>query len=122
MVDLLEEENPGCFDDDSKTFADLYMKSGLYIAEIVKRLYNSEKMKEKHPDDKERLNHIFAKQVYGLAPVEIFYRICLSFILGFSDDIEIKEHNIKLCDTLPYAKKGTLENKLLEIYPQLKNQ
>lgn len=122
MVDLLEEENPGCFDDDSKTFADLYMKSGLYIAEIVKRLYNSEKMKEKHPDDKERLNHIFAKQVYGLAPAEIFYRICLSFILGFSDDIEIKEHNIKLCDTLPYAKKGTLENKLLEIYPQLKNQ
>lgn len=46
MVDLLEEENPGCFDDDSKTFSDLYMKSGMYIAEIVKRLYNSEKMRE----------------------------------------------------------------------------
>lgn len=27
MVDMLEQENPGCFDDPSKTFADLYMKS-----------------------------------------------------------------------------------------------
>ena len=38
MVDRLEKENPGCFDDQNKTFADLYMKSGMYIAEIVKRL------------------------------------------------------------------------------------
>lgn len=36
MVDMLEEENPGCFDMPDKTFIDLYMKSGLYIAEIVK--------------------------------------------------------------------------------------
>ena len=27
MVDHLEEENPGCFDDPSKTFIDMYMKS-----------------------------------------------------------------------------------------------
>ena len=27
MVDQLEENNPGCFDDPTKTFADLYMKS-----------------------------------------------------------------------------------------------
>ena len=32
-------ENPGCFDDPGKTFLDPYMKSGLYITEIVKRLY-----------------------------------------------------------------------------------
>ena len=38
MVDLLEQENPGCFDDPGKTFLDPYMKSGLYITEIVKRL------------------------------------------------------------------------------------
>lgn len=49
MVDELEKENPGCFDDPSKTFADLYMKSGLYITEIVKRLYRSERMKELFP-------------------------------------------------------------------------
>ncbi len=41
MVDDLEKENSGIFDDPTKTFIDLYMKSGLYIAELVKRLYNS---------------------------------------------------------------------------------
>lgn len=39
MVDRLVTENPGCFDDPNKTFADLYMKSDMYITEIVKRLY-----------------------------------------------------------------------------------
>ena len=121
MVDLLEKENPGCFDDPDRTFADLYMKSGMYLTEIVKRLYQSERMKALFPDNKVRLNHIFAKQVYGLAPTEIIYRICLSYILGFSDEIEIKKHNIRLCDSLEYAKEGNLERKLKELFPELKN-
>lgn len=116
MVKKLEEENPGCFDNPDHTFVDLYMKSGLYIAEIVKRLYQSEKLKALYPDSSERLNHIFAKQVYGLAPTEIIYRIALAFILGFSDEIEIKKHNLKHFDTLPYAQDGTLEQKLDEIF------
>ena len=116
MVDRLEAENPGCFDDDTKTFADLYMKSGMYITEIVKRLYNSERLKKLYPNEKERLNHIFANQVYGLAPTEIIYRICLAYILGFSNDIEIEKHNIKLCDSLQYAKEGTLEEQLEKLF------
>ena len=89
MVDLLEEENPGCFDDPDKTFADLYMKSGQYITEIVKRLYNSEGMRRAFPDDEERLRHIFKHQVYGLAPTECIYHIALRYILGFDDTIHI---------------------------------
>ena len=116
MVDMLEKENPGCFDDENKTFADLYMKSGLYLAEIVKRLYRSERLKSLFPDEKDRLNHIFANQIYGLAPTEIIYRITLSFLLGFSDEIEIKKHNIKLCDSLQYAKDDKLEEKLKEVF------
>ena len=85
MVDMLEKENPGCFDDPDKTFIDLYMKSGLYITKIVKRLYQSERMKEQFPDPKERLRHIFEKQVYGLAPTEIIYHIALSYIFGFNE-------------------------------------
>lgn len=122
MVDKLETENPGCFDQDDKTFVDLYMKSGMYITEIVKRLYNSPRLKMLYPDDKARLNHIFAEQVYGLAPTEIIYRICLSYILGFSDEIEIGKNNIRLCDALEYAKNGTLEMKLEELFPELKNK
>lgn len=121
MVDMLEEENPGCFDRDDATFADLYMKSGMYITEIVKRLYNSDRMKQLYPDSAARLSHIFAHQVYGLAPTEIIYRVCLSYILGFSDEIKIDKHNIRMCDALKYAKEGTLEKKLEEMFPALKN-
>ena len=116
MVDLLEEENPGCFDEPNRTFIDMYMKSGLYITEIVKRLYQSDKLKEEFPDDKERLAHIFEKQVYGLAPTEIIYKIATSYILGFADNTENLKHNFKQLDALPFAKDGTLEEKLDEIF------
>ncbi len=116
MVDMLEKENPGCFDDPTKTFADLYMKSGMYIAEIVKRLYRSEKMESLYPNANERISHIFAKQVYGCAPTEILYRICLSYLLDFANTVKIKEYNIKLCDTLKFAKDGTLDQELAKIF------
>ena len=116
MVDYLEAENPGCFDDPSKTFIDMYMKSGLYITEIVKRLYQSAKMKELFPDGAERLRHIFANQVYGLAPTEIIYQIAKNFILGFADDVAIEKHNLRLLDSLEHAKSETLEAKLEEVF------
>lgn len=116
MVDRLEQENPGCFDDPDATFADLYMKSGMYITEIVTRLYQSKRMRELYPDSAERLNHIFAKQVYGCAPTEIIYRICLRYILGFSDEIHIEKNNIRLCDTLEYAKSGTMEAEMHKLF------
>ncbi|MCD8118700.1 MAG: DEAD/DEAH box helicase family protein [Lachnospiraceae bacterium] len=116
MVDRLEQENPGCFDDPDATFADLYMKSGMYITEIVTRLYQSKRMRLLYPDNSERLNHIFAKQVYGCAPTEIIYRICLRYILGFSDDIHIEKHNICLCDTLEFAKNGTMEAEMRKLF------
>lgn len=116
MVDKLEEENPGCFDNPDKTFADLYMKSGLYITEIVKRLFRSKKMKELFPDESQRLNHIFEKQVYGLAPTEIIYRIATAYILGFSENINILHKNFKQLDALPFAQAGTLEQKLDEMF------
>ena len=118
MVDMLEEENPGCFDMPDKTFIDLYMKSGLYITEIVKRLYQSEGMKKQFPDNKKRLQHIFEKQVYGLAPTEIIYKIATSYILGFDEDTKDMQHNFCQLDALPYAKDGTLQQALDELYPE----
>lgn len=116
MVDLLENENPGCFDNPDHTFIDLYMKSGLYITEIVKRLYNSEKMKELYPDGNDRLDHIFAKQMFGLAPTEIIYRIAIAFILGFDENAAERKHNFKLYDALPAAKEGRLEQELDKVF------
>ena len=116
MVDMLEQENPGCFDDPEMTFIDLHMKSGLYITEIVKRLYNSPKIKAVYPDSKERLKHIFAKQVYGLAPTEIIYKITESYILGFDEKSHNITHNLRQADALPYAKKGELDKLLDKLY------
>lgn len=121
MVDLLEEENPGCFEDPTHTFLDPYMKSGLYIAEIVKRLYNNESMKERFKDPKDRLRHIFSKQVYGLAPTEIIYNIAKNFVLGFSDDFEIKDHKLRLFDSLESIQNESFEKDLEELYPELKD-
>ena len=115
MVNQLEEENPEIYDDSSKTFIDLYMKSGLYITEIVKKLYNSEKIKSEIPDDKERIKHILENQVYGLAPTEIIYRIATRFIFGnFGENISMK--NFKMLDAYPYARDGVLEEKLDEVF------
>lgn len=122
MVDMLEEENPGCFDCDDKTFIDLYMKSGLYISEIVKRLYRSSEMKRLHPDPTERLDHIFEKQVFGLAPTEIIYRIATSYILGFDDVYTLDTHNFRQVDALQYAKEGTLSQKLDELFGDMVNE
>ena len=116
MVDLLENENPGCFDNPDHTFIDLYMKSGLYITEIVKRLYNSEKMKRLYPDGNDRLDHIFAKQMFGLAPSEIIYKIATAFILGFDENAADRKHNFKLYDALPAAKEGRLEQELDKVF------
>lgn len=116
MVDLLEQEDPGCFDEPDKTFLDPYMKSGLFITEIVKRLYRSEAMRRRFPDDQERLEHIFAKQVYGLAPTEIIYRIAVGYILGFDKDHRITRDHIRKADTLVFAKAGTMEQELDRLF------
>ncbi|WYJ99195.1 hypothetical protein A5821_000272 [Enterococcus sp. 7F3_DIV0205] len=109
MVEDLENENPNIYDDSSKTFADLYMKSGLYITEIVKKLYNSPVIKTEYPNDKERIKHILENQVYGLAPTEIIYKISTNFIFGNLDN-DISRKNFLMEDATPYAKNGMLQD------------
>lgn len=109
MLDLFEQENPGCFDDPDHTFADLYMKSGLYITEVVKRLYNSEKMRQLFPDDRERLDHILEHQVFGIAPTKIIYEIATHFILGFHEEVgQGCDTNFVMADSAELAKEGKL--------------
>lgn len=109
MVDLFEQENPGCFDDPDHTFADLYMKSGLYITEVIKRLFNSEKMCELFPNDRTRLNHILEEQVFGIAPTEIIYKIATNYILGANGEVGGScNTNFVKADSAELAKKGKL--------------
>ena len=109
MVDELEANNPGCFDSSTNTFADLYMKSGLYITEIVKRLFRSEKLKKQFPDGGERIRHILRKQVYGMAPTRIIYLIATNYILGFDEELKTETKNFVQGDAAEAAKTDTLE-------------
>ena len=108
MVDALERENPGCYDDPTHTFADLYMKSGLYITEIVKRLYHSDKIKAEYPNDAERIRHILQHQVYGMAPTRIIYLIATNYILGFDEKMRLETKNFVQTDAAQAAKEGRL--------------
>lgn len=118
MVDELEENNPGCFDDPTKTFADLYMKSGLYITEIVKRLFRSEGLKKAYPDEGERIRHILQKQVYGMAPNRIIYLIATNYILGFDEKLKNETKNFVQADAAEAAKKGELQKIVEENFNQ----
>ncbi|WP_318606539.1 hypothetical protein, partial [Mitsuokella jalaludinii] len=53
-----------------------------------------------------------------LKSCKLLYRICLRYILGFSEDIHIEKNNIRLFDTLPYAEKGSLKQELTKLYHQ----
>ena len=109
MVDMFERENPGCFDDPDHTFADLYMKSGLYITEIIKRLFNSARMRELFPNDRERLDHILERQVFGIAPTEIIYQIATHYILGAHEEVgRARDTNFVMADSAQLAKEGKL--------------
>ena len=115
MVDALEQENPGIFDDPNRTFADLYMKSGLYITEIVKRLFRSPALKQQFPEEQERLKHILENQVFGFAPSQIIYDIAIAYIFGFDKSADgISHRNFIMTDTTPYAKEGKLDELIQE--------
>jgi type II restriction enzyme len=112
MVQKLEDEDPHVFEDPDKTFIDLFMKSGLYITELVKRLFNNPIMKEKIPGDDERMKHILENQLYGLAPSDIIYHIATNYIFSFDTENRISRKHFKSIDTRPAVKEGKLEELL----------
>lgn len=127
MVDKLEEENPSCFDNSYFTYADLYMKSGLYIVEVVKRLFRSQGLKQKFPDEKERIRHIFQNQVYGMAPTPIIYLIATNYILGFDENLkreltDISSAHFVQADAAQAAKEGKLGDLVNRYFSSIKNR
>lgn len=70
---------------------------------------NSERMRELFPDERARLNHILEKQVFGIAPTEIIYRIATHYILGYDNEIGADcETNFVKADSAALAKEGKL--------------
>jgi len=66
MLDLLP---PEIFADRNTTFLDPVCKTGVFLREIAKRLDAG--LEKDIPDRQERINHIFRKQLFGLAITEL---------------------------------------------------
>lgn len=105
MLNELEEENPHIFKNPDTTFCDLYVKSGMYLTEIAKRLNRG--LENIIPDRNERIKHILEKQLFGFAPTEIIYNITHKYIYGLYKDID--DSNLVQKDlTEPFKKGDTL--------------
>lgn len=66
ILDMLPAE---LWSNSKATFLDPVTKSGVFLREIAKRLMKG--LESEIPDKQERINHIFSKQLYGIAITEL---------------------------------------------------
>ena len=66
MLDMLPQE---LFKDKNTKFLDPATKSGVFLREIAKRLLDG--LKDEIPDLQQRIDHIFQRQLYGIAVTEM---------------------------------------------------
>ena len=66
ILDMLPQE---LFQSKETTFLDPVTKSGVFLREIAKRL--NEGLKDQIPEQQVRIDHIFSKQLYGIAITEL---------------------------------------------------
>ena len=114
MIDSLEKEDPTLFQRTDSRFIDLYMKSGMYITEIVKKIYTN--TRDQYRSREECLKHILENQVYGLAPTGILQDITQAYIFGFDVGKDIDRKNFLQHDITPEAQGGVAQEKLLELF------
>ena len=96
MLDLLPQE---LFSDPNATFLDPACKTGVFLREIAKRLLVG--LADKIPDLQKRIDHVFHKQLYGIAthefvipPKFILLKISKRRILDFSFRYRRRQYTI----------------------------
>lgn len=114
MVNQLEEHDPSLFTRTDSTYIDLYMKSGMYITEIVKKLFNN--TKKQYTSDEACLKHILENQVFGLSPTPILQGITQAYIFGFDTENNISRKNFIQHDITLEAQEGNAKEKLQELF------
>jgi hypothetical protein len=90
------------------------MKSGMYITEIVKKLFNN--TRQFYETDNDCLRHILENQVFGLAPTSILQGITQSYIFGFDTNQTINRNNFIQYDLTPEAQRDNSKQKLQELF------
>jgi len=98
ILDMLPQE---LFENKTTTFLDPVSKSGVFLREIAKRLMKG--LENEIPDKQERANHIFTKQLFGIAITELTSLLSRRTIYGsktangkysFCTEFEDKQGNI----------------------------
>lgn len=99
MLDMLPAD---IWSDSSITFLDPFTKSGVFLREIAKRLLKG--LEDEIPDQQERINHIFHRQIYGIAITELTSLLARRSVYcsktangkyAIVEGFELKEGNIK---------------------------
>lgn len=67
--DILDQLPKELWTDKTTTFLDPVSKSGVFLREIAKRLMVG--LEKEIPDQQERINHIYTKQIFGIAITEL---------------------------------------------------
>ncbi|WP_444684687.1 Eco57I restriction-modification methylase domain-containing protein [Alkalicoccus luteus] len=112
MVDELEKQNPDIFSNPNFKYIDLYTKSGLFLAELVKKLNIG--LKKEIPDQNQRIKWILEKQLYACAPSDIISNIAKNYVYGeFS---EISDGNIANIDLTKHVENGTALTRIKEFF------
>ena len=91
MLDLLPQEP---FRSPDTTFLDPACKSGVFLREIAKRLLVG--LEDEIPDLQQRVDHIFHKQLYGIAITELTSLLsrrnvyCSKYSNSVSEELEVR--------------------------------
>ena len=104
ILDMLPQE---LFSNKDTTFLDPCCKSGVFLREIAKRLISG--LEKEIPDLQERLNHIYTKQLFGIAITE------LTALLSRRSTYCSKKANgqYSICDTFD-TEEGNIQFKRVE--------
>lgn len=114
MVDKIEKIQPDVFENPKNTFIDLYMKSGLFVAEIAKRIFVA--TRHRYNSDNECIKYILENQVYGLAPTPILSAITRNFLFGFDEQQKISRRDFQEYDITDETRRGAAQDLLEDIF------
>lgn len=114
MLDLVEEARPGIFANTENTFIDLYMKSGLFVTGVAKRIFAQ--TRTQYRSDQDCIKHILERQFYGLAPTPVLAAITKNFIFGFDRNQQIWRDNFVEFDITDDARRGTVKEVVEDLF------
>lgn len=113
-LDQLIAHDPTIFKSTTNTFLDLYMKSGIYLTEIIKQLFRH--TRSQYSDDISCLKHILEHQIYGLVPTPIAHTLCLANLFGFDHEQKISRANFQELDVAKLVKTNQFAQKINEVF------